>query len=350
MAALPTFRTLGRSGLVVSPVALGTMTFGRTGWGSSDDVSRAVFNTYVEAGGNFIDTAEAYSGGRSEELIGTYVADGGLRDKMVIATKLGWNALAGNPNAAGVGRKNVHRALESSLRRLATDYIDLYWVHVWDTVTPAGEVLQTFNDLIRAGKIRYFGLSNTPAWYAAQMTTLAAAHGVPGPIALQLEYSLVARTIEREYVPAAQACGMAIIPWSPLAGGFLSGKYARDGDAGVGKGDGRLNLSNPFAGRHSKFTEANWRVLEAVRAAADALDCLPAQVALAWATSQPGVASLLLGASNPEQLRSNIAALGLHLPPEQLQALEAASAPEPGFVSPDMNRMIFGGNSVEGWS
>ena len=222
--SLTDFRTLGRSGLVVSPLALGTMTFGAKGWGSSDDVSRAVFDAYVDAGGNFIDTADVYASGRSEEMLGGYIAERGLRDRLVLATKAGFNMEAANPNAGGNGRKSIHRALESSLRRLRTDYIDLFWLHVWDTVTPAEEVVQTLGDLVRAGKARYFGLSNVPAWYVAQAATLAQGHGSPAPVALQLEYSLTERNIEREHLPAAREFGLGFIPWSPLSGGFLAGK------------------------------------------------------------------------------------------------------------------------------
>ena len=224
--SLTDFRTLGRSGLVVSPLALGTMTFGAAGWGSADDVSAAIFNAYVEAGGNFIDTADVYAGGRSEELLGRYVAERGLREQLVLATKFGFHGgPKGSVHGGGNGRKHVYQALEGSLRRLGTDYIDLYWLHVWDAVTPVEEVLQTLGDLVRAGKIRYFGFSDMPAWYAARAATLAQVHGVPGPIAMQLEYSLVERSIEREHRPAAQALGLGLVPWSPLAGGFLSGKY-----------------------------------------------------------------------------------------------------------------------------
>jgi aryl-alcohol dehydrogenase-like predicted oxidoreductase len=344
-AGLTAFRALGRSGLVVSPAALGTMTFGRQGWGSTDEVSRAVFDAYVDAGGNFIDTAEIYSGGRSEEMVGAYVADRKLREQMVLATKFGWNA-AGHPNSAGVGRKNIYRALEGSLNRLRTDYVDLYWMHVWDMVTPAEDVLQTFGDLQRAGKIRHFGLSNVPAWYAVRMATLAQAHGVPGPIALQLEYSLVARTVEREHVPAARECGMSIVPWSPLAGGFLSAKYVREEASVKGKGEGRLSGPNPFQGPATKFTEANWRVLDALQGVAKEVGRPAAQVALAWTATQPGVASLLLGASSPEQLIGNVAALQLQLSAEQLQVLGTASMLEPNFFTPQMNQMIFGGTGV----
>lgn len=222
---LTDFRTLGRSGLVVSPLTLGTMTFGATRWGSTDEVSKAIFNGYVDAGGNFIDTANVYSGGRSEEMTGSYIAERNLRDKLVLATKFGFNAGGGSPHAGGNGRKNIYQALDGSLRRLQTDYIDLYWLHVWDMVTPVEEVLQSLGDLVRAGKIRYFGFSDMPAWYTTKAATLAAVHAVPGPVAMQMVYSLVERTIEHEYVPLARECGLGIMPWSPLAAGLLTGKY-----------------------------------------------------------------------------------------------------------------------------
>ena len=343
------FRTLGRSGLVVSPLALGTMTFGTPRWGSADEVSQAIFNAYVEAGGNFIDTADVYAGGRSEELVGQYVAERGLRDQLVLATKFGFNGQPGNPNAGGNGRKNIYRALEGSLRRLKTDYIDLYWLHVWDTQTPVEEVLQTLGDLVRAGKIRYFGFSDMPAWYATKAATLAAAHAVPGPIALQLAYSLVERSIEREHVPAARDGGMSITPWSPLAAGFLAGKYQRA--AAGATGEGRLSGPNPFG--DTLFTDRNWRVLDALRPVAAQLDRPLAQVALAWASVQPGITSLILGASRPEQLADNLASLELRLTPEQLRTLDEGSALDPAFpygiFTSAVNRSIFGGTTVQGW-
>ena len=341
--SLTSYQTLGRSGLIVSSAALGAMTFGRDGWGSPDDVSAEVFNAYVEAGGNFIDTAEIYSSGRSEELVGRFVADRKLRDRMVIATKFGWNGDPGNPNFGGNGAKNVLRAVEGSLRRLNTDYIDLYWMHIWDAVTPAEEMLHTFAGLVVSGKIRYFGLSNAPAWYAAKMATLASAHGVPGPIALQLEYSLVARDVEREQVPAAREFGLALTPWSPLAGGFLSGKYARDGE-GV-SGEGRLVGSNPFTGPFSKFTERNWAVLDALEAVAAERGEPPARVAIAWAGARPGVASLILGANRIDQLQETLSGLDVVLTTEQTAALDAASALDGDFFS-RARAGIFGGADV----
>jgi aryl-alcohol dehydrogenase-like predicted oxidoreductase len=347
--SLTNFRTLGRSGLVVSPLALGTMTFGTPRWGSPDAVSEAIFDAYVEAGGNFIDTADVYAKGRSEELLGGYMASRGLRDQLVLATKFAFNTAPGNPHAGGNGRKHIYQALDSSLRRLQTDYIDLYWLHAWDMVTPIEEVLQTLGDLVRAGKIRYFGFSDVPAWYAAKAATLAAAHAVPGPIAMQLEYSLAERNIEREHLPAARECGLGVVPWSPLAAGFLTGKYQRE-TAGT-PGEGRLNGSNPFG--NSKFTARNWQLLEALRLVAEQLGRPLAQVALAWAAAQPGISSLIVGASQLAQLHDNLASLDLRLAPEQLRALDEASAPEPVFpypiFMPAVNRSIFGGAAVQGW-
>ncbi len=349
--SLTAFRTLGRSGLVVSPAALGTMTFGNKAWGSPDDVSQAVFNAYVDAGGNFIDTADVYAGGRSEELLGTVIAERSLRDKVVLATKFSFNAEPGNPHAGGNGRKNLHRALEGSLRRLRTDYVDLFWMHAYDMVTPVEEVLRSLGDLVRAGRIRYFGFSDLPAWYAVKAATLAVAHGVPGPIALQLEYSLVERSIEREHVPAARECGLGIMPWSPLAGGFLSGKYRPEGQGADGQG--RLSGANPFQGAYTKFTERNWRVLEALQAVAAQVGRPTAQVALAWAMAQPGITTLTLGASRIDQLHDNLAALELTLTPEQLRELDRCSALDLAFpygmATSEVGRMIFGGSAVQGW-
>lgn len=352
------YRTLGRSGLVVSPLALGTMTFGPGGWNADDATARDIFDTYRAAGGNLVDTADIYGNGASETLVGRFLAETGSRDEVVLSTKFGFNTAAspltadpagrGNPNAGGAGAKNIRRAVEASLRRLGTDHVDLYWMHIWDGVTPVDEIVQTLGDLVRAGKIRYFGLSDVPAWVAAQAATLAAERRVPGPVALQVEYSLVARDIEAEHVPAAQAMGQGLMPWSPLAGGFLSGKYAR----GATGGAGRLSGANPFG--DSKFTDRNWAILDVLRDVARELDRKPAEVALAWVMAQPGVASTLIGARTVAQLQDGLAAAELTLEPDHLARLTAASAPTPTFSAmlsgAPLRRMIFGGNSVSGWT
>ena len=347
---LTDYRTLGRSGLIVSPMGLGTMTFAAPRWGSPDETSEAIFNAYVDAGGNFFDSADTYAKGRSEELLGEYVAKRRLRDQVVLATKFTWNAVPGVPTTSGNGRKNIYRALEGSLRRLGTDYIDLYWLHHYDTVTPVEEVLQTLGDLVRSGRVRYFGFSNVPAWYVAQAATLAQVHGVPGPIALQLEYSLTERGIEREHVGAARQFGLGITPWSPLAAGFLAGKYQRSGE-GTATGEGRLSGPNPFG--NSKFTERSWQTLDALRAVAAEMERPMSQVALAWVSAQPGISSPIIGANRVEQVQDNLASLDITFTAGQLRALDSASRMEPSTPSsilmPGIRRMVFGGASVQGW-
>ena len=355
---LTNFRTLGRSGLVVSPLALGTMTFGSGEWGADEETSRAIFAAYREAGGNFIDTADIYSGGESERMVGKFIADTGSRDEIVLATKFGFNASASplsktrgggsNPNAGGAGAKNIRRALEGSLQRLGTDYVDLYWMHIWDGVTPVAEIVRTLGDLVRSGRIRYYGFSDMPAWVGAKAAAIAAERGVPGPIAMQLEYSLVARDVEAEHFPAAKDGGMGIMPWSPLAGGFLTGKYTQDDTSN----SGRLSGANPFG--DSKFTNRNWNILDTAQQVARDLDRPVAQVALAWTLAQPGVASTLVGASKVSQLEDNLAATDFVLSDAQMRLLDEASAPTPGFsamlTSRDTRKMVHGGHSVRGWA
>ena len=344
---LTDYRTFGRSGLVVSPLALGTMTFGQGDWGADEAASRAVFDAYRDAGGNFLDTADIYSGGRSEEMVGRFVARTGARDEVVIATKFGFNGTR-NPNAGGNGAKNVHRALEGSLRRLGTDYVDLYWMHAWDGVTPVEEILQTLGDLVRSGRIRYFGFSDMPAWVAIKAAAVAGIRGIPAPVGLQVEYSLVARGVERALVAGAIDGGMAVQPWSPLAGGFLAGKYAR-GDTG---GKGRLSGANPFG--DTKFSERNFAVLDVLREVAGEAGCSPAQAAIAWVLSRPGVGAPVLGASRAGQLDDTVAALDLDLGAEALDRLDAASALDPEFgdsaVMAGIGPIAFGGNAVRGWT
>jgi aryl-alcohol dehydrogenase-like predicted oxidoreductase len=350
--SLKQYVTLGRSGLRVSPLALGTMTFGTEwGWGSEPAVARQVFDGYIEGGGNFIDTADGYTNGKSEELLGHFIAERGLRERLVLATKFTFNADPANPNAGGNGRKNMYRALEGSLRRLKTDYIDLYWMHVWDLVTPVEEVLSTMNDLVRAGKIRHFGFSDVPAWYVARAQTLAEKEGKERLIALQLEYSLIERNIEREHIPVAQELGMGICPWSPLAGGFLSGKYRREGN--TGRGQGRLDAAK-FSQLTDRFTEHNWRVLDALLEVAKQLNKKPAQVALNWAATQPGITSTIIGASNTAQLQDNLSALEFAIPAELRKRLDDASAIEAfhpyTFFEPFIQNRVQGENPLRAWT
>ncbi len=367
--SLSSYITLGRSGLAVSPLALGTMTFGMERWGMAEEAAGQVFDAYVEAGGNFVDTADVYSNGRSEEMLGGFIARRGLREQIVLATKAGFGAGAG-PHAGGAGSKHLHAALDGSLRRLGTDYVDLYWLHVWDGVTPAEEVLETMTGFVRAGKVRYWGVSDAPAWWCAKLATLAATRGVPGPIALQFFYSLVNRAVEDEHLPLATDAGLGMVPWSPLGFGLLTGKYDRAtveaaaprasglprAAAAPGEvradGDKRLDGPNPFG--DTLFTDRNWRIVEEVRRVAAEAGESAARVALAWVVGRGGVTSTLIGVSRVEQLADNIGALDLVLAPEHRAALDAASAPADAglyaLFSPAMRRqVVFGGASVTGW-
>jgi aryl-alcohol dehydrogenase-like predicted oxidoreductase len=349
--SLASYSLLGRSGLRVSPLCLGTMTFGTEwGWGSPRETAFALMDRYLESGGNFIDTADGYTGGTSESIIGEYFAERGGRDSAVIATKFSFNQLAGDPNAGGNGRKNIYRALEGSLRRLKTDYVDLYWLHAWDGNTPVDEVMATLDSLVRAGKVRAIGFSNVPGWYVGRAQTLAEWRGWEPVCALQLEYSLVERNIEREHVAAALALGAAICPWSPLASGLLTGKYHRRGvDA---QGDGRLaairNSPNPnFA---KIFTERNWAIAEVLVEVAGRVGRSPSQVAIQWIARRPGVVSTTIGATKLEQLDDNLRALELELPADESSRLEEVSRPASltpyVFFEPTMRSMIDGGVRV----
>ena len=352
--SLDSYVTLGRSGLRVSPLCLGTMTFGNEwGWGSEEEVARSVFDNYVEAGGNFIDTANVYTEGHSEELVGKFILDRGLRERLVLATKFTFNPEPGNPNAGGNGRKNIYRAIEDSLRRLKTDYIDLYWLHAWDTITPAEEVVSTLNDLVRAGKIRHYGFSDTPAWYVARAKTIAEKEGKDGLIALQLEYSLVERNIEREHIPAAQELGLGITPWSPLAGGFLTGKYKQKGE--TGEGEGRLettkNADNPIFHR---FTTRNWEILKVLLDVAKQINRPASQVSLNWVATQPGITSTIIGASKLSQLEDNLCYADFEIPAELRQRLDEVSAIEAshpyGFFTPAFQGWVSGGTGLQPWT
>jgi aryl-alcohol dehydrogenase-like predicted oxidoreductase len=351
-AASTRYHLLGRSGLRVSPLALGTMTFGTEwGWGSPRETAHQLLARYLERGGNFIDTADGYTQGTSEKLIGEYFHAAGGRDRAVIATKFSLGSTQGDPNSGGNGRKNIYRALEGSLRRLQTDYVDLLWLHAWDGMTPVEEVMAALSELVRAGKVRYVGLSDVPAWYFARAQTLAEQEGLPRVIGLQLEYSLVERNVEREHVPAALHLGAGLVAWSPLGSGILTGKYRRTGNAP--KGEGRLEAlaasGNP--GFTKLFTERNWGIVEALVDAARALGKPPAQVALAWALRRPGVAALIVGATRLDQLETNLDAADLVLPDDVAQRLEEVSRPERVhpyhfFEEPFFASMHSGGTAV----
>lgn len=348
------YYTLGNTGLRVSRLALGTMTFGDDwGWGADAENSRQLFDTYLDAGGNFIDTADLYTNGNSEKMLGQFIKDRGVRDKVAIATKFSYNAEPGNPNAGGNGRKNIMRAVEGSLQRLGTDYIDLYILHTWDQITPAEEVVRTLDDLVRSGKVRYVGLSDTPAWYAAQAQTIAKERHLEPMSALQLEYSLAERNIEFEYVPLAQTLGAGIMVWSPLASGLLSGKYrpSQGSSASGAEGTGRLaSLADSGNPAFNKFTEKNWEIVAALENVANELGRSMAQVAVNWVVNRPGVASVLVGATKLHQLEDNLGALEFEIPAELQQRLETVSQPETRFpytfFEPTLQGMLNGGATV----
>ncbi|KQY07330.1 aldo/keto reductase [Mycobacterium sp. Root135] len=330
--ALDQYYLLGTSGLRVSRLALGTMNFGTGGYhaayGKTLDESRPIFRRYLEEGGNFVDTADFYTAGESETILGTLIAEAKVRDRVVLTTKFTNSVAHGDPNAGGNGRKHMIRALEDSLRRLGTDYVDLFLLHTWDRLTPVEEVLRTFDDLVRAGKIRYAGLSDVPSWYAAQAQTLARAHSSTPMINLQLPYSLVERQIEVEHVPMAHTLGLGLTAWSPLGGGFLSGKYRHDSEHGL-TGDGRLSTPG---GSGLPLTERDWRLLEPLESVADELGVTMAQVAVNWVATQPGISSAIVGASSADQLGSTMAALDFELPAELRAKLDEASAVPPESV------------------
>ncbi len=360
-----TYRTLGRSGLLVSPLALGTMTFGAGRWGADEAGSRAIFDAYVETGGNFVDTADVYSGGESEAMLGRFVAERGLRDRLVIATKAGFPRRDDTPLAGGNSARNIRDGIEGSLRRLGTDRIDLFWTHVWDRTTPAEEVLRALTDAVRRGDILYYGFSNAPAWYAAEIATLARAHGLPEPVGLQYSYSLVDRGVELDILPAGAAMGLGLVAWSPLAAGLLTGKYGREkiaeagpagslpnrtGESPSGGSDGRLNGDNPYGGM--LFTDRNFDIVDALRSVAGEIGRSMAEVALAWVAGRPGVSSVLIGASRPEQLRENAAALDIDFSAEHRARLDAMGAPpmlNPYFIFDLPRERIFGGHPVAPW-
>ncbi len=339
---------LGRSGLRISRLCLGTMTFGTDwGWGSAEETSHQIFNQYLDSGCNFIDTADGYTNGTSETLIGKFLKERGDRDRVVLATKFGFGRQEGNPNAGGNGRKNIYSAIETSLRRLQTEYVDLYWLHNWDTVTPAEEVMSTLDDLVRSGKVRYIGFSNCSGWYLARAQTIAELRGYEHICALQLEYSLVERNIEREHVPAALEFGMGITPWSPLASGLLTGRYQQKGGL---SGDGRLNAVREHPAFAGLLTERNWAIAGELVKVAKEIGRSPAQVALNWVTKRPGVSSTIIGATKLQQLEDNLAALDFTIPEELSKRLDEISAPEISypynFFRGEFTKMVTGGTSV----
>jgi aryl-alcohol dehydrogenase-like predicted oxidoreductase len=300
------------------------MTFGEDwGWGSPKEESRRVLDAFLEAGGNFIDTANVYTQGTSEKFLGEFLK--GNRDRAVLATKY-TNAMPGtDPNAAGNQRKNMMRAVEASLKRLQTDYIDLYWLHIWDRITPLDEVMRGFDDLVRQGKILYAGVSDMAAWAVSRANTLAELRGWSPFIGLQIEYSLIERTVERELVPMAQSLGLGVTAWSPLAGGVLTGKYAE------GKAEADARMNSEMAKSFMRADERTRAIVAAVRAVASEVGRSPAQVALAWLRQRPTPVIPIIGARKLEQFKDNLACLDLKLDAAQLKRLDSASHVDLGF-------------------
>ncbi|WP_224371081.1 aldo/keto reductase [Hyalangium versicolor] len=343
--SLDSYVTLGRSGLRVSPLCLGAMTFGEdNGWGTSISESEAMLAEYLDRGGNFIDTANIYTNGHSEKIIGDFFArQPARRDRVVIGTKFFCNLHIGDPNGGGAGRKGIVHQCEASLRRLQTDYIDLYWLHNWDRTAPVEETLRAMDDLVTAGKVRYLGFSDMPAWKVAEAQTLAHFRGWSPLIALQIEYSLLERTVEGEFIPMAQEYGLGVTPWSPLRSGFLSGKYSR---ANTGPVDTKRDM---VVGSPS---EKDYRVIDVLHAVATEANAHPAAVALAWVQGRPGVTSTIIGARRLEQLRANLAAFDVKLTSDQLAKLDEVSKPTHSFPA-EYNRRLapmlgFAGATVDG--
>ncbi|APR77571.1 Putative oxidoreductase [Minicystis rosea] len=318
----------GRRGLRISPLSLGAGTFGDgwdPAWQSPPDEIDRIIDSYLDAGGNVIDTADRYQNGKSEEAVGAYLRKSGRRNDIVLATKYGYGA-PGDVHQGGNARLTLQRAVEGSLRRLGTDVIDLYHVHLWDTFTPVDEVMSTLDALVRAGKVRYVGFSNVPAWYLGRAQTLAEWRGWEPVAVVQVNYSLLARTIEYEFTDAAQELGIGLTAWSPLANGLLSGRYRID-DQGKLEGNGRVTKTWTTDNTVDPGAPQTKRVLDTLMAVANELDKTPAQVALNWVTNRPGVVSTVIGARTEAQLRDNLAALDFELPAEHANRLEEAGRP-----------------------
>lgn len=326
---LDNYRLLGRSGLRVSPLSLGTMTFGAEGWGTDLQQATRMVHRYRELGGNFIDTANFYSAGQSEQMLGQILKE--CRQQTVLSTKYSLTMSPDDVNASGNHRKNMVQSVEASLKRLQTDYIDLLYLHLWDDRTPPEEILRAFDDVVRAGKVLYIGISDTPAWQIARMQAMADLRGWSPLIALQIPYNLTERTVEREFMPMAKEMGLGIIPWSPLAGGVLSGKYSRDDldpqQSSGGDFSARKNI-NLATGR---LNERTLDIADVVVGIARELDCSPAQVALAWTLLNPGVTAPTLGARTFAQLEDNLAALAVAFTGDHIERLNAVSAVELTF-------------------
>jgi aryl-alcohol dehydrogenase-like predicted oxidoreductase len=344
------YKLLGKSGLRVSELCLGAMTFGEDwGWGASKEESHKMFDTFVETGGNFIDTANKYTEGTSEKYVGEFIAS--ERERLVLATKYVSNTRRGDPNAGGSHRKNLVQSLEGSLKRLNTDYIDLYWVHAWDFMTPVEEVMRALDDIVRAGKVLYIGISDAPAWIVSQANTLADLKSWTPFVGLQIEYSLVQRTPERDLLPMARALDIGVTAWSPLGSGVLTGKYDKRDQQKKKSEPNRLSAIKDMLGEdwiNDLLSDRNMSIAEEVRKIANEIRCSPAQVALNWLRQQKGVIIPIIGARKLSQIKDNLSCLDFELTQEQLQRLDEKSKIEPGFphdflASEPIQDIVYGG-------
>ena len=307
------YKLFGRSGLKVSELALGTMTFGTEyGLGAEKEESRKVYDLFREAGGNFFDTANIYNAGTSETYLGEFIA--GERERVVVATKYTGAMRNRDVNATGNSRKNMMDSVHASLKRLNTEYIDLFWVHLWDPMTPVEELMRGLDDLVRQGKVHYIGISDTPAWMVARANTMAELRGWTSFVGLQIRYSLIDRSVEREFLPMSRALDLCVTPWSPLGAGILSGKYNRDNGAG-----GR-------ARDRGQVKERALKIADEVISIAEDIDATPSQVALSWIREAPALIVPLVGARTEKQLKENLGCLDVKLDKEQKARLDRASA------------------------
>ena len=334
------YKLLGNSGLRVSELCLGTMTFGEDwGWGASLDECKTIYEAFREAGGNFIDTANIYTNGTSEKYVGELIAS--EREAIVVATKYSNGTPSSDPNGAGNHRKRMVQSVEASLKRLNTDYIDVLWAHAWDFTTPPEEVMRSFDDLVRAGKVLYIGISDAPAWVVAQCNTIANLRGWTPFIGLQIEYSLLQRTVERELLPMAQALDVGVTAWSPLAMGWLTGKYTKNSGSDESKRLDTEGLSD-----YVQQTARNHAIAHAVDEVAAQIGCSSAQVALSWLLHQGAIP--IVGARKASQVKDNLDCVNVKLSDEQLAQLEQVSQIELGFPHDFFNQempqsFIFGG-------
>jgi aryl-alcohol dehydrogenase-like predicted oxidoreductase len=325
------YKLLGSSGLRVSELCLGTMTFGEDwGWGASKEESRRIFECFVQAGGNFIDTASNYTNGTSERFVGEFIRQ--ERERFVVATKYSLTARPDDPNGGGNSRKNMVQSLERSLRRLGTDYVDLLWLHMWDFMTPIEEVMRAFDDLVRAGKVHYVGISDTPAWIVAQAQAIAALRGWAPVVALQLPYSVASRDAERDLLPMTHALGLTVTAWAVIGGGVLTGKYGRT------SGEPR---------RYESASERAQSVAGTVQEVAERMRRPPGQVAINWVRQRGNNIIPIIGARTAAQMTENLGALEFELDSEQLGALDQAAPIDPGFphtflVDDEVEELIFG--------